>query len=64
MGIHHYPQISNYYWENNNICYSSILPKIISKNYFKLIGAALHMPINDSNPFEEAVENNEDINNV
>ena len=43
MGILHLPRLDNY-WSSDQI-YRNFIPKVMSKNFFKMISAVLHLPI-------------------
>ena len=63
MGIERLPRI-DMYWEQSNL-FPTKMPLIISKERFKLISAALHMPIKDSDleqyySFQNTDENEEE----
>ena len=45
MGVHILPKIKNY-WENSFLSGNN-LPKIITKNKFKFLCSALHLPVSD-----------------
>ena len=40
------------YWSNDPIL-NTYIPKIMSKNFFKMIGSALHLSINEDNPLDD-----------
>ena len=48
MGIHYLPQLINY--RENSSLYRNELPNYISKNQFKLLSCALHLPVGYLNP--------------
>ena len=48
MGIHYLPQLINY-WDNSSLNRNE-LPNYISKNQFKLLSCALHLPVGYLNP--------------
>ena len=51
MGIVRMPRLVNY-WSNDPIL-NTYIPKIRSKNFFKMIGSALHLSINEDNPLDD-----------
>ena len=58
MGILHLPRLNNY-WSLESI-YQNFLPRIMSKNFFKMISAVLHLPLSGSgNPIDEEDEEDE-----
>ena len=61
MGILHLPRLDNY-WSSEQI-YRNFIPKVMSKNFFKMISAVLHLPISGDGNFvddeEEDKENDE-----
>ena len=63
MGIERLPRIYMY-WEQSNL-FPTKMPHVISKERFKLISTALHMPIKDSDLeqyylFQNTEENEEE----
>ena len=54
MGILHLPRLNNYW--STDIIYQNYLPKVMSKNFFKMISAVLHLPVSERNPFDEEEE--------
>ena len=42
MGLHHYPNIEDY-WKDN-ILYECVVPKVMTKTFFKLISTIFHFP--------------------
>jgi len=58
MGILHLPRLDNY-WSSEQI-YKNFIPKVMSKNYFKMISAVLHLPISGDGNFMDEEDEDED----
>ena len=67
MGLHWYPQLIKYW--SNDILYNNYLSTRMTKNFFKMLSCALHIPISDENnpienqnEFESELDNEQQVN--
>jgi len=58
MGILHLPRLNNY-WSLDKM-YQNFLPRVMSKNFFKMISAVLHLPISGNESFVDDDDDDEE----